>query len=170
MTIDATTPVFPNNVVDLAATRFAYIDADLRIYKRPVRNVDPAQTIGITAAQWLPNEDSYEMRGATQGPREPTLQQYIITVQAFIRDADEARGLAIHSVLTKLIRSMLYHDDPLRVGLQSLFTLDSYGLKERTSRWEVRQSRYFSNELNEDFIFLSNTEFWLETETTSANV
>jgi hypothetical protein len=166
MSITAATPYFPNNVIDLLATRIQYIDADLAVMKRPVRDIDPAQTVGVTAATWTPNENSYEMKGQEQGPAEPTIQNYLITVQAFIRSANEENGLAVHSVLTKMIRSMLYRDAALRVGLSSLVITDEFGATERTRRWEVRLSRYFSNELNEEFIYLSNTEFWLETETT----
>ena len=104
------------------------------------------------------------MVAAPTGRHEPTLQQYLITVQAFVKDMDEERGLATHSVLSKMIRSMLYRDDPLRVALGSLSVTTDNSI-ERTQRWGIRQQRYFSNELSGSWLYLSTLEFWLETET-----
>jgi hypothetical protein len=162
--IDDTTIVFPNNVVSLVATRVELLDPDLVVFRRPLREADPHQSVGIVAANWLPNEDSYEMLGAPQGRHEPSLQNYFITIQAFVRHGDEEKGLAIHSVLSKMLRAMLYRDNALRVGLASLSASMS-GSTETTKRWGVRQQRYFSNELQGSWLYLSNLEFWLETET-----
>lgn len=159
-----TAVVFPNNVVSLLNTRIKLLDSGLCVINRPLRENDPNQSVGIVAANWLPNEESYEMRGAPLGRHEPTLQNYFITVQAFIRHGDEEKGLAIHSVLSKMLRAMLYRDNALRVGLAALSA--SYGgSTETTKRWGVRQQRYFSNELQGSWLYLSNLEFWLETET-----
>jgi hypothetical protein len=156
--------VFPNNVVELVTSRTKMLDADLFVIKRPLRESDPNQSVGIFAAQWLPEEQSYEVIGAPQGHHEPTLQQYFTTVQAFVKDMDEERGLATHSVLSKMIRSMLYRDEPLRVALGAL-SVTTDGSIERTQRWGIRQQRYFSNELSGSWLYLSTLEFWLETET-----
>ena len=156
--------VFPNNVVELVTARTRLLDTDMFVTKRPLRESDPNQSVGVFAAQWLPEEDSYEMVAAPVGRHEPTLQQYIITVQAFVKDMDEERGLATHSVLSKMIRSMLYRDDPLRVALGSLSVTTDNSI-ERTQRWGIRQQRYFSNELSGSWLYLSTLEFWLETET-----
>lgn len=164
MPITEDTVVFPNNIVDLAAARFATIDPDLYVVRRPLRNSDPNQSIGVSAAQWLPQEDSYEMLGGPVGRHEPSLQQYLVTVQAFVKDMDEERGLAVHSVLSKMIRSMLYRDEPLRVGLSAL-SVSMNGSTERAQRWGIRQQRYFSNEISGSWLYLSTLEFWLETET-----
>lgn len=162
--IDDTTEVFPNNIVSLLKTRIELIDADLRVFRRPLRNSDPSQSVGITAAQWTPEEDSYELRGAPPGIHEPSLSSYLIGVQAFVKDMDEERGLAKHAILSKMIRSTLYRDDPLRVGLRAL-SVTMNGSTERAQRFGVRTQRYFSNEINGDFLYLSTLEFWLETET-----
>lgn len=154
--------MFPQNVVSLLVTRFDLMDADLFVIARPLNATDPNQSVGVTAAQWVPNEESIEMRG--MGRNEPTLNKYLITVQAFIKDMDEERGLNVHSVLSRRVRSILYNDQPLRDALQSLSaTLD--GTVEAPRRWGVRQQRFFSNELDAIWLYLSNLEFWLETET-----
>lgn len=154
--------MFPQNVVVILKTRYALIDSDLFVTARPLKPTDPNQSIGITAAQWVPEEESMEMRG--MGRNEPSLNKYLITVQAFIKDMDEERGLNVHSVLSRIIRSILYNDVPLRNALQSLSAaLD--GTVEAPRRWGVRQQRFFSNEIDATWLYLSNLEFWLETET-----
>jgi hypothetical protein len=167
--IAATTPVFPNNVVDLVAFRMQFLDADLQIFKRPLRDSDPIQCVGVFAQQWLPDTDSQEMRGRipgqTIGYKEPSIEQYLISIQAFVKDMDEERGLATHSVLSEMVRTMLYRDATLGVALAALSTTLN-NVQKRTGRWGIRQQRYFSNELQGSFLYLSNLEFWLETENT----
>lgn len=163
--IDADYPVFPNNIISLVATRASYIDSDLKIFKRPLRSSDPSECFGVFAAQWTPNEDSVEMRGTpTPGAGEPTLQTYLVALQAFVKDFQEERGLAKHSVLSTLVRAMLYRDDPLRLGLAALSVTQS-GSVERARRWGIRTQRFLSNEVEGNFLYLSTLEFWLETET-----
>jgi hypothetical protein len=160
-----TAVVFPNNVVSIVHTRVTMLDSDLFVINRPLRENDPNQSVGIVAANWIPNEESYEMLGApAPGRHEPSLQNYFITIQAFVRHGDEEKGLAIHSVLSKMIRAMLYRDEPLRVGLATL-SASIGGSTETTKRWGIRQQRYYSNELQGSWLYLSNLEFWLETET-----
>ncbi len=107
---------FPQNAVALIATAAKLIDKDLEVVKRPLRTTDPSQSVGVYGAQWAPEEDSYEMRGGLTGPgpSEPTLQRYLVTIQAFIRDSDEQRGLATHSLLAKLVRTMLSDESATR--------------------------------------------------------
>lgn len=162
--ITDTTLVFPQNAVTLIADRCALIDVDLAVFKRPLRESDPRQSIGVVGQQWLPDEESYEMRGAPPGIHEPSLSHYLIGIQALVIDMDEERGLAVHSVLSKLLRTMLYRDDPLRVSLRSLSVTLS-GSTERTQRFGVRTQRYMSNELSGSWLYLSTLEFWLETQT-----
>lgn len=168
--ITADDAIFPNNVVELISTRFEMMDPEpdpaqrLTVLRRPLRNSDPVQSIGVFATNWNPVEDSYEITGRG-GSVQPTIQRYNLGIQAFILDMDEERGLSTHSVLTKMIRSMLYHDEPLRVGLVSLSTeLD--GSTETTKLWGLGQTRYISNEIAGEWLYLSTLDFWLETENT----
>jgi hypothetical protein len=172
--IDVTVPVFPNNVVELLAIRFGtvgVIDPEpdpaqrVYIYKRPLRPSDAFQSIGIAPVTWMPDENSYEIKGGPMpGPSEPTLQRYQINVQAFVRDADETHGLAVHSVLSGTVRSILYRDTPLRVGLGALVTVLS-GVTERYKRHGIRLQRYLADEVEGNWVYLSTVEFWIETET-----
>lgn len=164
--ITADEAVFPNNVVKLMADRFAKLDQDLQVFKRPLRSDDPVQSIGVFGALWTPDNESFEMKGFNAvSPQEPTLQRYSIAIQAFVKDMDEVRGLMAHSVLSKMVLAMIYRDEPLRVGLAGLAT-SMYGVTEKTRRWGVTTQRYLNNELNSEWLYLSTVECWLETENT----
>lgn len=160
--ISADASVFPNNVVELVAMRAALLDADIKVLKRPLRNTDPNQSIGVYAGYWTPNDDTREMLGASFAVQ-PTLSRYVVTLQAFIKDMDEERGLATHATLSRLIRSMLYTDNPLRVALSQLSSTLN-GMTETSKLWGVSQQRFHQNELGGEWLYLSNLEFWLETE------
>ena len=154
---------FPNNAVALLELRCQLVDPDLFVIKRPLRASDPNQSIGVYAAQWVPNDDSKEMR-AVMGGIQPTLSRYNIVIQALVRDTDEVRGLNVHTILARLLRSMLYTDAPLRDSLAQLSS-NLGGATERSQRWGISQQRFFANELAGEWLYLSILEFWLETET-----
>lgn len=156
--------VFPNNIVELVSTRLSLLDSDVAVFKRPLRNTDPNQTVGIFASSWVPEEDSREMRGR-DFYSQPTCSTYRVAVQAFVKDYDEINGLNTHSVLARTVRSMLYTDQPLRVALSTLSSTLG-GSIERSQKWGISQQRFFSNELGGEWLYLSILEFWLETEIT----
>lgn len=159
--LTADLPVFPNNIVETVLPFFQGIDVDLTVLKRPLRPSDPNQSVGIFASRWEPEDDSMEIGHIFPG--EPTLQRYQIGVQALVKDGDEVRGLAIHSVLSMRIRSVLYRNADLRVGLQALYVTDGFST-ERARRWGVRNQRYMNNDIDGKFVYVSTLDFWLETE------
>lgn len=163
ITADATH--FPYNAVSLILEGVERLDEDLFVTNRPLRESDPNQSVGVFGMQWMPDEESFEMRGLAGGISEPTLSRYIISLQACIKDMDEVRGAQTHATLAKMIRTMLYRDEALRVALRQLSVTMS-GSVERTQRFGVQTQRYLSNELQGAWLYLSTLEFWLETETT----
>jgi hypothetical protein len=60
---------------------------------------------------------------------------------------------------------VLYRDTTLRIAFPQLVVTD-LGVTERVKRWGVQQQRFFSNELAGTWVYLSNLEFFIETETT----
>lgn len=163
--IEVSDSVFPNNAVALLVARYQLLDSDLFVCPRPLRPTDPNQSIGVFGQVWSPQEDSYELGGNSYpGSGQPTVETYSIGIQAFIKDMDEERGLAVSSVLAETTRTMLYHDEPLRVGLGSLETT-VLGVTKRTASWKVGSQRYLSNEVDGNHIYLSTLELWLATET-----
>lgn len=162
--IETDDTVFPNNAVTLVKARMQLLDADLFVIGRPLRDSDLPQSIGVYPIMWQPREDSYEMRGGPVGRSEPTLQRYLIVVQAFVKNMNQEEGISTHAVLSKLVRTVLYRDEPLRVALGSLSWTNGSCI-ERTQRWGISQQRYVSNEIRGEWLYLSSLEFWLETET-----
>lgn len=159
--IEASGTVFPNSIIRVLADSVKTLDADLFVTRRPLRSSDPNQSVGVFPGQWVPDERSQEM--GRINPGEPTMQQYVIGLQAFIKDGDEEIGLARHSTLSYAIRSMLYRDAAIRVGFQSL-TYTSNGVTERLRRWGIRSQRFLSNELSGSWLYLSTLEIWAETD------
>lgn len=162
--------IFPHNVVKWVASAEAKIDPDIAVMKRPLRNTDPMQSIGVFSSSWGPNPESLEMRGVgSPSPQIPTLQEYTLGIQAFVKDSEEERGLAVHSHLAYRARSVLYTDTALQIVLGSLSADLGGGWTESMRRWGVRTARYFSGEINAQLLYLSTLEFWVETETRRIN-
>jgi hypothetical protein len=161
-----TVVVFPNNAVELIAARIpAFCDpvpTDLIVHKRPLRSSDERQCVGVWPASWAPIPQTTEMLGKPNF--DATLNRYTIAIQGLIMDMDEEKGLARHSILSAKLRAMLYRDAPLRVGLTALSVTDTGGT-EHVQRCGVNAQRYIANEVEGSFIFLSNLEVFLETET-----
>lgn len=163
--LDLTTPVFPNNVVLLLKSRIE-IDLPLggEIHLRPLRRTDPNISIGLFASIWNPVEESIEMRAQPSNVAEPTIETYIVIVQCLYKHMDEEEGLSGSSVLSEWLRSMLYRDEPLRVGLATL-TTSVGGVQKRFKKFRLGSQRYLSNEVGGSFAYLSTLEFTFETET-----
>lgn len=158
--IVASGDTFPNNIIRVIADNAKLLDTDLQVVRRQLRSSDSNQSVGVFPGQWIPDERSQEM--GRSNPGEPTLQEYIVGIQAFIKDGDEEEGLARHSTLSSMLRTMLYRDTALRLGFQSLaYTSD--GVTERLRRWGVRSQRFLSNEVSGSWLYLSTLEVWAET-------
>lgn len=175
--IDVTVPIFPNNVVEVLAEALKVIDPvpdppdgepHVEIIKRPLRNTDPQQSIGIFAQAWSPDMESLEfMGGGNAHPQQPTLQTYTYGIQAFVKDYEEERGLVVHAYLAGMIRRVLYTFGPLRVALAALRVEFQDDSVEQLKRWGVNTARYFAGEVEGENLYLATIEFWVETETRS---
>jgi hypothetical protein len=62
------------------------------------------------------------------------------------------------------VRGILYRDGPLAIALSQL-NVEVAGIRERSLRWGVTAQRFLNNEIgNNEWMFLSTVEFWLDTE------
>lgn len=164
---------FPNNVVKVIADELVKLNGDppdpngISVFRRPLRQGDPKLSAGIFASLWLPNEQSYEIGGATLGGmrQEATLNQYVISIQTLVMDADETRGLAVSAAFAKTVRDMLLRNPHVGVALSSLSVTDANGLTERVHRRSIRTQRYISNEVQGSWTYLASLELTIETET-----
>lgn len=167
MTALTSVPGFPSNVVELLASKFLTIEGLEYVLKRPLRPTDPDMCLGVFPLDWVPGE--FEIGGAVNIniPVDPVTSTYLYAIQAFVKHGDEEEGILKHTILSKIVRAMLYRDTGLRVALAAL-NETSLGMKERTQRWGVRTQRFIQNEISGQFVFLSTMDFWLETEVVPA--
>lgn len=155
--------MFPGNVVEAVVPVLQTIDSDLVILKRPLRSSDPTQCIGVFGQQWIPDPDSMELVGRNAGS-EATIGRYSIPVHALVKHTDETLGLATHTALSKLVRTVLYRSTGLAISLRAL-SVTLLGSTEKLTRYGISAQRFMSNEVSGQWLYLSVTEFWIETET-----
>jgi len=161
--LDPLSPCFPNNAVEVMVPYFDQINSDIDVVRRPLRPSDADHMIGIFPALWMPwGDEAYEM--GHPNPGEPTLQQYQIGIQGLIKHGDSVVGLALHSILANLIRTVLYKNAFLRQAIGGL-SVSVGGVTERVRKWEPRVQRYIGNEVEGNFIFVSTAEVMIMTET-----
>jgi hypothetical protein len=167
--IEPSINIFPNNVIEIIHPRMKSLDADLGVFKRPIRDGDPTQSVGVFPINWSPDEGTYEMDGMTttlgerRAASKPTVGIYMIGIQSFVMDTDEERGIGVHNVLAKMVRTLLYYDAPLALGLRALVESTS-GRAERFQRMKVGIQRYLNNEIDGVFHYVSALECMIETE------
>lgn len=159
--IEADPAAFPGNVTSLILPRIQLIDPDLFVVPRPLRPTDPQQSVGVMPVQWGPREGTQEL--GLRYPSEPTLQRYDYVIQCMAKDTDQASGPAVISALSSRVRGMLYRDPVLTVNLTQLSST-ALGSTERLQRWGVTNQRFLSNDISGNWVFVSTTEFWVETE------
>ncbi|AXH46471.1 hypothetical protein SEA_ROBINSPARKLES_22 [Gordonia phage RobinSparkles] len=177
--IDFTKPHFPGNIVNLVAASMEFIAPDqgdpvndpenfiegARVFKRPLQITDGSISIGVSPRMWTPDESSLEM-GFGRSPVEPTRQSYTIEIQALVISADEEEGIATHSVLSSMIRHMLYRDQALALALPQLeVTHAGFGspVRETLKKWNISRQVFMNTEYNNQFAFLSTVDFHAET-------
>lgn len=159
--IDPTTPAFPTNVAQVLGAQIKLLDDEIYTFSRPLKHTDPNVSVSTFGLQWEPDERTWETRG--QGAMGPTVQRYLVVIQAFVKDMDVERGAAKHSVLSAMIRGMLHRSPTLRVALTSLVvTTEDY--TESLRRWSIRSQRFLNNELGGSWLYLATTEVLIETE------
>lgn len=158
--ITAETAVFPMNVANMLALALSDIDPDTKVLRRPLRTIDPSQSLSVVPVGWEPIEpESREL-----GKQEPTIQRYTIAVQAMIRDMDEIAGIARHSVLSSRVRHMLYRDPDLQLALPTVRV--TIGATTETLKRHGLEGQQFMNNSSPQggFVYLSTCEFWFETQ------
>jgi hypothetical protein len=158
-----TTDVFPVNVITLIATRFRDLWSDVAVVERMLVRNDPSQSVGIYPVTRGEDQNSYELKGNVLGGNKASLSRYKLGIQAFIRADTPEGGSQQHAVLAKAIENVLYNDAPLNVGLESLAVTENNKV-ERILRHGVGATRYLSGELQAKLVYLSNTEYWLDTQ------
>jgi len=161
--IEGNIAVFPNNIVEVCAVNMKFIDTDIPVIKRRLYSTDPVQCLGVAAQMWTPDPQSYEMRGPAMAGV-ATISRYDLQFQAMIRDMDEERGMRAHAELTTRLQRFIMGDSMLRGALHGLSS-NLYGVHESLKKWTIENSRYLSEEVSGEHIYLSTTTVRYETET-----
>lgn len=158
--LSVNTSVFPNNAQALIKARFDDLYGDsVLVVGRRLKVTDDTMSIGVAPDMWIPDESSFEFRSL-----EPTVSTYTIWIQSFVKNSDEEEGVQLGSVLAKVVRTTLYRDMPLQVGLNSL-SVTMMGATETIQRRGIRRSQYLSTEIQGNFLYLNTLEYYIETET-----
>lgn len=148
--------LFPSNVVNVLKDHLGYIDGVNAVIGRGLRPTDPNGTCGISCEEWTPIEYEVGGFGAVIG-------SYLVLIQHMVKAVDAEEGERLHRNVAKSIRLMLVRDQALAVAFGQLREGDAP--VERTSRWYVGSQRYGSNEIGGEFVYLSVTELFFETQT-----
>lgn len=162
--IAADATVFPGNVSIALKACLDLIDAEVKVFLRPLLATDGIQAIGCYETEAVPNIESLEMRGYVMGAQQPVLTTYDFNVMSMVVHSDQMIGIAQHSTLAKRVRSTVANNPDLDVALKALASTE-FGRVERAQRWGFRRQSFQTGDLNGMFLFVSVSEFWLETET-----
>lgn len=160
--------MFPYNVLDVIKTVLpVYFSIDdpsepYHIVDRPLRFNDPKFGIGLFVTDWAPVAGHIE-----SGQIEPVVNRYLYRAQIMVKATSESEGRTRSGQDAAALRAILYRDDQLQLGLRSLSS-DVLGYHERFQRFEVMNQRFLNTELSGSFVFLSTTNFYVETETVAS--
>lgn len=151
--------LFPENIVTILKEEIGKVDSAWTTIRRPLRPTDPNLSIGVFSLDWEPSE--HEIGGTP----DPSLARYGLTIQSLVKHGTEEEGQALHTNVAHRVRTMLYRSTDLRVRLGSASVTSPEGIIERPTRWGVSSQRFRSNEISGQFVYLSVTNFWIDTET-----
>lgn len=134
----------------------------IRIRLRRLRPDDQTQTIGIHPTLWRPDENTIEMGRGFIG-RESTISRYPISITTIVKDMDWERGAAVASTLSTLVRQTLSRSEVLKLHLPQLAPVVG-GVRESFYKCGVSSQEYMDDMDGNTYVFLSATEFWVETQ------
>lgn len=149
---------FPGNLVEVLKPVVGAVDGVGDVLGRPIRRQDQTGLAAVFPGEWAPQDTEIGVGGLG----EPTIQRYTLNVQYAWKGTPEEAARAHHSTVSKKIRAMLYRDPDLRVALAGLSD-EFLGVTERFARLGVPGQRFFSNEVDGLFVFLSHIDMWVET-------
>lgn len=130
------------------------------VYKRSLDGTDPNFSIGMFFSSWAPTPQSAQI-----GQIEPGIGRYTFGIQAYLKADNRDAGERWMAVLVKRLRNLVYRDPDLRQQLGSLSEMDpEVPAIERTLRFGINQVEYADSAISGGFAYLSQTEFFLETE------
>lgn len=148
---------FPACLGDTIEVYLGALDSGYTILRRPLRPMDPNGAIGVYESDWAPVEIDI-------GPTaDPGIAQYNVIIQTLVKNTDESFARNLSSKLAKTIRRMLYGNATLRLALWSL-SETMFGATESVVNLGVQRQRFAQNSLNGEFVCMSVTELFIQTQ------
>lgn len=152
---------FPYRFVEVIQSVLAEWMSTHQVVARPLRMTDAARSIGIYPASWseLPNTK-------VMGQIESVENRYVIKIQVMVKSMNEEHGRALFANDSKALRVILYRDPDLRVrlgGLQEVLL----GSSEMVQKFGVTRQSFEQTELAGSFVFVSMTDYTIDTATTA---
>lgn len=160
---DIVNPVggFPFVFSDAIVDTLKYWLPSHMIVPRPLRMTDGAASIGVYPSTWTDVPGTKEI-----GHIESAENRYVMKIQTMRKSMQESEGRALFANDSKLVRVILYRDPDLRLrlgGLQETLL----GSVETVQRFMVARQNYESSELSGQFVYLSVTDYFIDTSITA---
>jgi hypothetical protein len=135
------------------------IDTPVTVYGRMLAAGDPDLSIGVFPMGWQP------VVSPGIGSGEPDIGRYNLGIATMLKSVDRLSGERLSAIFVKRVRTALYRHKPLLDDLRSLSSFDDEsGLTERYQKSGVTSVDYASSQITGGFVFVSQTEFFIETE------
>lgn len=163
MTQEAVNPAvgFPFAFVDAVIESLQAFLPNHQVVPRPLRMTDAAASVGVYPATWQDIPGTKEI-----GHVESVENRYVLKIQTMRKSMQEAEGRALFANDSKLVRVILYRDPGLRVRLGGLQE-SLLGSVETVQRFGVTRQNFESTELSGSFVFLSVTDYTIDTSITA---
>lgn len=146
---------YPMLLFDAVLPILSELDPVNAAFTRQVNYTDPNGSVGLTISHWVPDEP-------TIGGFEPISGTYTFVIQAMTKNTNEEEGEIEHYRLADTIKRTIYRDITFRDSIKVLHVDDDFG--EHTSRWGLTEQRFADNKINTEFVFLSSTVLYINTE------
>lgn len=151
--------VWPTNVTDVFVEELGDMVGIEAIIDRPLAEDDASGSLGCFVIRWAPTVD----KPYVLGQKAPEVAIYTYGLDLIVKGHDRAEIQAEGGVLTKRLRTMLYHDANLQVRLEALSETTAFGT-EKFTRMFVTKQDYRTGTLGGVHIAASTTTVTVETE------
>ena len=152
--------MFPTNVVNVLVENLPRLSEIQVAYARSWRPTDPAKQATVQASIRRPSDYAV-------GERNPCVYEFLVNIQLFIKATEETYGNQLSYSLAEELWVMLHSDGNLKSELDALQVPASHNpnFMQKVSRFKIIDQRFFDDEAEGEFAYLSNTtvEFQITT-------
>lgn len=155
--LDEVSPgAFPACICSLAEARFNLLALDINVVRRMPDTDDENYTLGIVPVSKTPSPDTAEIAGPLTFVG-GTIVEHVIVFYSFVKDGERERGAASHSAFAEIVEHIVADDPAFKQGL-GLLESTIMGQRKRMQNHYIRTTRYLSNEIGGNHLYMSATE------------